>query len=347
MQKEPKEIIVRMPNWIGDLVMATPLLTDLRHAFPKARITAMCQKKLAPLLEHDRDIDELFAFTQPSGWIPRITRRDLIWRLREGKYDLGILTTNSFSSAWWFWRGQVKRRIGFVGDGRRGLLTDPVAHPVQMESQHLVHSYKALLEPLGIALSTSSPRLYLLDQELEEVRRLLRDHDVPDGARLIGINPGAAYGSAKCWLPERFRAVIERLLEDPKNVVICLGDPTTAPLVKEICTGLPSRVVNLAGVTSLRQLVAVISLCDLLLTNDSGPMHIASAVGTPLVALFGSTNEIKTGPYTGGTVIHKKVFCSPCYQRICPTDFRCMTQIEVDEVYQELRRIIDELDSAL
>jgi lipopolysaccharide heptosyltransferase II len=343
MQRKPKEIIVRMPNWIGDLVMATPLLTDLRTAFPDAHITAMCHQKLAPLLQCDRDIDELFSFNQPKGWKGRLTGGDPVQLLREKRCDLGILLTNSFSSAWWFYRGRVKRRIGFVGDGRRVLLTDPVVHPTQMESQHLVHSYKALLEPLGIGVSATSPRIHLLDHEIDEAYRLLLSEGAPSDSRFIGVNPGAAYGSAKCWLPDRFRAVIERLLEDPRNVVICLGDPTTAPLVKEICTGLPSRVINLAGATSLRQLVAVISRCDLLLTNDSGPMHVASAVGTPLVALFGSTNDVKTGPFAGGTVIHKRVFCSPCYQRVCPTDFRCMTEIEVDEVYNELRLIMDRL----
>lgn len=335
-----------MPNWIGDLVMATPILTDLRTAFPQARITAMCQSKLASLLKHDSDIDQLFAFTRPNGWISPIENRDVIWRLREGKYDTGLLLTNSFSSAWWFWRGRIEHRIGFVADGRRFLLTDPVQIPDDFETQHLVDSYKELLEPLGIKRSKTVPRIHLLDEEIASVRDLLRTHDVPDGARLIGINPGAAYGSAKCWLPERFRAVIERLLDDPKNIILCFGDPVTAPLVKEICTGLPGRVVNLAGVTSLRQLVALLSLCDLLLTNDSGPMHIASAVGTPLVALFGSTSDVKTGPYLGGEVIHKHVSCSPCYKRVCPIDFRCMKQIEVDEVYERLCHLIETLEAS-
>ena len=115
-------------------------------------------------------------------------------------------------------------------------------------------------------------------------------------ARLVGINPGAAYGSAKCWLPERFRQVTEKLLKHENIQIVYFGDSVTQPLVKEICQGLPSRVINLAGVTTLRQLASLIKLCDVLLTNDSGPMHIAAAVGTPLVALFGSTNEIATGP---------------------------------------------------
>ena len=157
----------------------------------------------------------------------------------------------------------------------------------------------------------------------------------------MGINPGATYGSAKCWLPERFREVAERLLKDLDVYLVFFGDLATSSLVKEICQGLPSRVVNLAGVTSLRQLTSLISLCDVLLTNDSGPMHIADALGTPIVALFGSTSEVVTGPYrSSGVVIHKHVDCSPCYQRTCPIDFRCMKRIEADEVYGAIQKVL-------
>ena len=152
---------------------------------------------------------------------------------------------------------------------------------------------------------------------------------------MVGINPGANQGSAKCWLPERFREVAQRLLRNKNISVVFFGDKATASLLKEICQGLPSRVVNLAGLTSIRELASLISICDLLLTNDSGPMHMASALGTPIVALFGSTNEIVTGPYRKGKVIHKHVECSPCYQRTCPIDFRCMKGIEAEEVLRD------------
>lgn len=336
-----QEIIVRMPNWIGDLVMATPILVDIRAHFPKSRITAMALKGLAPLLEQDDAIDELFAFTRPSGWLPRQESRDLIGRLQEGRYDLGLLLPGSFSSAWYFWRGHVKRRVGFRNDGRSLLLTDRVDWPEAVEQQHLVKTYKSLLLPLGIPISETAPRLCLLDEELDEMGQILEVQGVEKGQRLIGINPGAAFGSAKCWLPERFRQVAERLIEDPRNAVVFIGDLNTSPLIKQICFGLPTRrVINLAGATSLRQLLALIKLFDLLLTNDSGPMHIASALDVSLVALFGSTSDVKTGPYRGGRVIHKHVVCSPCYRRTCPIDFRCMTRITVDEVYNAICELL-------
>lgn len=339
---QPEKIIVRMPNWIGDLVMATPILSDLRKAYPKAHITAMCRTPISDLLREDQDIDELFCFSKTNQFGRRSDKRDIIEKIKRGKYDLGILLTHWFSSAWWFWLGGVKRRLGFKGNGRGFLLTDKIPLPKNVHEQHLVETYKMLLGPLGIPVSKTKPRLYLTEKELSDARTLLKQLGITHEHALVGINPGAAYGSAKCWLPERFREVTKRLLKLDNVKIVYFGDQASMPLVKEICQDLPSPVINLAGLTSLRELASLIKLCKVLLTNDSGPMHIAAAVGTPLVALFGSTNETATGPYQTGTVINKHVSCSPCYHRECPIDFRCMKRIESDEVYQEILRTLKE-----
>ncbi|HEY2810027.1 MAG TPA: lipopolysaccharide heptosyltransferase II [Rhabdochlamydiaceae bacterium] len=343
-----ENIIVRMPNWIGDLVMATPILSDLRKAYPAARITAMCRSPICELLKEDPEIDELFCFSKTSVFGRRSERRNIIEKLRQGHYDLGILLTHSFSSAWWFWVGRVRHRLGYECNGRKWLLTHSTSFPANIQNQHLVVTYKILLEQLGIPVSATAPRLYLSANEIEEARVLLRQSGVPEQAPLIGINPGATYGSAKCWLPERFREVVERLLSDKDMYIVFFGDQATVALCKEICRGLPSRVINLAGLTALRELASLISHCDVLLTNDSGPMHIADALGTTLVALFGSTSEIVTGPYSQqGGVIHKHVRCSPCYQRICPVDFRCMKEIEAEEVYVAVKKALAKKSSRL
>lgn len=332
-----KKIIVRMPNWLGDAVMATPVLADLRSKWRNAEIVAMCQPSVAQMIKEDPHIDEIFSFKKVSGWIHRVHRSDIVDALQLGDYDLGVLLTNSFSSAWWFWRGKVHYRIGFADHWRSLLLNKAVSYPKNKETQHLVITYKMLLEPLGIPVSDSAPTLYLLPEEKKQVREILLKYNITDSNRVVGINPGAAYGTAKCWLPERFKAVTQELLKSDPNIrVIYFGDPTGAPLVHEICSEFSERVVNLAGKTSLRELIGMIERCNVFLTNDSGPMHIASALGTPLVALFGSTSDVKTGPYNGGKVIHKHVECSPCYKRVCPIDFRCMKRIEVDEVVQSL-----------
>ncbi len=299
-------------------------------------MTAMCQGGVGSLLIGNPHLNEIYTFSRPNEFLRRVANRDLIERLRQGKYDLGILLPNSFSSAWWLWRGEVKERIGFATDWRSPFLTHALPVPKERGKEHLVTTYKRLLQPLGIPLSETDPELFVTKEEAEAVTLLLTQLKVPEKCTLVGINPGAAYGSAKCWLPERFRAVIQKLLEDPDTYVVCFGDQTGAPLVHSICEGMSPRVVNVAGRTSLRELMALIQRCSVFLTNDSGPMHIAAALKTPLVALFGSTNETATGPYGHGKVIHKHVSCSPCYKRTCPIDFRCMKQIEADEVYEAL-----------
>jgi heptosyltransferase-2 len=338
----PKNIIVRMPNWVGDLVMSTPVLADVRAAYPEAKITVMCKTAIAPLLSFDPAIDELFSFTEAESFFRRIGERNIIAKLRNGKYDLGILLPNSFSSAWRFWQGKVEQIVGFKANGRTPLLDIPVPFPKLRKTQHLVLTYKALLEPLGIPLSSTAPRLFLKDEEIEGAWQFLTRFNVTKENKLIGINPGAAYGSAKCWLPERFRAVAEKLVDaDPRYVVLFFSDFSNKDVVGEICLGLSPRVVNLAGQTSLRELMALLKICNAFLTNDSGPMHIADSLGTPLVALFGSTDPTVTGPYhQRDHVIQKPVSCAPCLKRKCTLDFACMKKIGVEEVVESLRKLL-------
>ncbi len=338
----PSRMIVRMPNWLGDLVMATPLLADLRRHWPQAKITAMCQGGGAALLEGDPHVDQIWGFKRPK----HLFSRELISPLQQGNYDLALLLTNSFSSAWWFWRGGVPHRLGYATPSRRWLLNLPLSFPPSLANQPLVVTYKGLLEPLGIPVSETPPCLYLTSLERKKARERLAQYGICSTDRVIGINPGAAYGSAKCWLPERFKQLCQLLLEKEQGVrIIFFGDQAGASLVDQICEGLPSSVINLVGQTSLRELLALIEACSLFLTNDSGPMHVAAALGVPLIALFGSTNDRTTGPYQGvdqgkPIVIHKRVPCSPCYRRECPLiDFPCMSQISVEEVYQVIRSL--------
>lgn len=341
IKSTPENIIVKMPNWLGDAVMATPVLQDLRAAFPNAKLTALCQRNVEPLIAHDPHLTEVISYEKPSGWIHRAEHRDVIDVLEKGAYDAGILLTNSFSSAWWFWRGNVQNRVGFADAFRSFLLNVAVPFPKDIETTHLVQVYKQLLAPFGIPQSDSKPKLYLGDEERQFQKDFFQLNGIAEDAVIVGINPGASYGSAKCWLPERFREVALHLLENPKVVVIFFGDAAGSALVKEICHEMPARVINMAGKTNLRELMALIAGCSIFLTNDSGPMHIASAFDVPLLALFGSTSPVKTGPFNGGVVLNKKVECSPCYKRVCPIDFRCMTKISAEEVYQNLRRMIE------
>ncbi len=340
----PKSIIVRMPNWLGDLVMATPILVDLREAFPDAEITAMCQENVASLLENDPSVDELFRFKLGKGFLRRISERNIVAKLKSGNYDLGILLTNSFSSAWRFWQGNVKNTLGYRTDGRSLLMSHPLPFSEKRKEQHLVITYKELLAPLGIPVSDTAPRLIVMGEEVKGAWEFLKRFDIRSDARVIGINPGAAYGSAKSWLPERFQEVAKKLIgADPSYVVLFFGDSSHKELIGNICAGLPKRVINLAGKTTLRELLALIKICGVFLTNDSGPMHISDSLDVPLVALFGSTSPVATGPYRQSqNIVQKKVPCSPCFKRVCPIDFSCMKKIGVEEVTKALLKQLEE-----
>ena len=179
--------------------MATAAVIDLKNNFPNAKITALCKYNVASLLENSPVIDEIISYKIPSGWIHRIEHFDLIQDIRHGEYDLGVLFTNSFSSAWWFWRGHVKYRLGFEGNMRSWLLSKSVPEPANKDKQHLVTTYKQILEPLGIAVSDTDPKLFLTKEEKQTAQEFLELKGVRVGRDLIlGVNPGAAYGSAKC-----------------------------------------------------------------------------------------------------------------------------------------------------
>lgn len=313
-------ILVRMPNWMGDCIMATPVLRDLRAHFPQARLTALCKAPMHTLLENNPFLDALW---------PLREKRMAIREMRHGAFDLGVLLTNSLSSVWGMLSGKVAKRVGFRRGARSLLLTHPLSMPKAPE--HLVTTYKRLLQPLGIPLSSSAPEIFLTEQERAWAKDFLPRSDLP----VIGVHPVATYGPAKCWPAQRFRQVTEALLRRGPCTILYFGDAHAAHAIQNIVEGLPGCVHNLAGKTTLRQLASVMERCAVVLTNDSGPMHLADALHVPTVALFGSTCDVRTGPYRRqGRIINKRVACSPCFRRTCPIDFRCMHEITVDDVLE-------------
>jgi heptosyltransferase-2 len=327
-------IVVRCPNWIGDAVMATPAFHYMRRLFPHAHVTAIAETSIAQLLEGMEGIDEWLVFSR-SKETKRQEERRMAKELRSRKIDLAILLTRSLSSAWMVWKGGVRWRVGFRDHFRRFLLNMPL--PLPKEEQHDVLTYLELLRPFGSVDAAPSLSLSLRESEREAVRRMLQAHGWSPEKKFVVLNPGAAYGSAKCWPKEYFREVAARLSREHGLFCVFIGDKKGAPLIVDILAhdgakALPTNVINLAGKTSLRDLMAVLALADCVVTNDSGPMHIAAAFKRPLVALFGSTNPSRTGPWGCGTVLYKQVPCSPCYLRTCPGDFACMRSIHPDEV---------------
>lgn len=339
---KPRNIIIRMPNWLGDAIMASAVIEDLRQKFPLVPITIMIGSALAPLFKYDNRINEVFAFSRPKGsiFLRRKAGKNIIETLRRGKYDLGILLTHSFSSAWWFFRGRIKCRIGYKNDLRSLFLSKALPFPKNKEDLHLVDTYKKLLEPLGIKTSHSLPKLFLSEDEVKDAKNFLLKQGFKEGMTLIGVNSTAAFGPAKCWPQEKFKELASLLNQNEHFFILYFGEQKSHLYIHEIIEGLSYRSCNIAGLTDLRELLALISLCHLMVSNDSGPMHMAAALNVPLIALFGSTNAKVTGPYKKTGVIQKHVECSPCYKRVCPIDFRCMKKISPQEVYEEILRVI-------
>jgi heptosyltransferase-2 len=229
-------------------------------------------------------------------------------------------------------------RIGYARDGRSFLLDEAVEPPLPAAYGHQASYYLQLLFRAGV-IDQPQPvreiRLYVTDPELHWAAKKLDTLGLNGPRFLIGLNPGAAFGPAKRWLPERFAALADRLMGALNADVLIFGSSEERPLAEEIAGAMKHTPTVLAGGTSLRQLLALMAQCRLIVTNDSGPMHLAAALGVPLVAIFGSTDERATGPVGARIrIVSRRVDCSPCGLRECPIDFRCMRGISVEEVFE-------------
>jgi heptosyltransferase-2 len=261
--------------------------------------------------------------------------------LRRHRFDLAVLFQNAFEAAFLAWLAGIPRRYGYATDGRVLFLTEPVAVPNGPVPVHQVEYYWNLLRPLGMAGGAALPGLLVSADEDRRVDVRLTAAGIDPSSLIIGINPGSTYGSAKRWLPDRFAEVAKRLVrrleqaERAHVAVVILGAKGEESLGGDIAAQLGGRSVVLSGATSIRDLMAVVKRCRLLITNDTGPMHIAAAFGVPVVAVFGPTDWRTTAPYgQERSIVRETVDCAPCLLRECPIDHRCMTRIPVDRVYE-------------
>jgi len=314
-----ERLLVRAPNWVGDVVLSLPALRDLRRAFPQARLTVLARPWVAELYGAVREVD---AVEESRG------HRHDVAALR-GRFDLAVLLPNSFSSALVTWRAAIPGRWGYATDGRGPLLTRRCGVPSSVRGRSQVYYYRAMLEGLGL-VTEGPPDASLRCPEPwgAQAAALL-----PDEGPWIGVNPGAFFGTAKRWLPERFAAVADLVARRLGAKVAIVGGAAERPLGQAIAAQMKAEARLLCGETTLGALVGVLARLRLLLTNDSGPMHLAAALGTPLVAVFGSTDWTETAPLGGAaTIVREDVDCAPCLLRECPIDHRCMTRVGVDRV---------------
>jgi heptosyltransferase-2 len=318
-REHPEHILIRAPNWVGDVVLSLPALRDVRTRFPAARLEVLARPWVAELY---RALPEADAVSESRGHAADVAS------LR-GRFDLGILLPNSFATALVLWRAGVPERWGYATDGRGLLLTRRCRVPPRVRGRSQVYYYRAMLEGLGFAVEGDPDASLACPDEWAARGRALLGEDGP----WVGVNPGAFYGTAKRWAPERFAAAADLVARRTGAKVAIVGAAAERRLGEAVADGLraPSRV--LCGETTLGELVGVVSGLDLLLTNDSGPMHLAAALGTPLVAVFGPTDWTETAPATSrARLVREDVECSPCRLRECPIDHRCMARVGVDRV---------------
>ena len=334
-------VLVRGVNWIGDAVMTIPALRALKRSLPGASLSLLVKPWVAPLFEKDPDIDEIIEYSDEYRGLAGKLRLARILRYHD--FDSAVLFQNAFDAALITFLAGIKSRIGYSRDGRGFLLTQAIPCDAAARGLHHIDYYLDLIKKAGFTGRSDQPWLFLDLEERERARAVLEGLKRP----VIALNPGAAYGSSKRWLPERFAGVAARVITELNGSVVVLGGPNEAGIADDILKHVdaslaaPSSLLNLAARTGLRELMALIAESDILVTNDSGPMHIGYAVGTPLVAIFGSTSPEHTGP-VGKTdrVIRKSIACSPCFERECrKNELACMDLITADEVYAEVREL--------
>ncbi|HEY5932975.1 MAG TPA: lipopolysaccharide heptosyltransferase II [Nitrospira sp.] len=335
----PRNILMRAPNWIGDAVMCEPAVRGLRSLFPEAELTMLARPAVAELFEAYPGLNRVLVYDDKNAHAGISGKWSLAGTLRRHRFDLAVLFQNAFEAAFIAWLAGIPRRYGYATDGRVFFLTEPVAVPDRRVPAHQVEYYWNLLKPLGISGEVSAPVLHVsVDEDRTAARRLVSAGINPSDL-IIGINPGSTYGSAKRWLLERFAEVARRLAgrlqeaEGAQIAIVILGAKGEESLGKDIAGKIDGRTVVLSGATTIRELMAVVKRCRLLITNDTGPMHIAAAFDVPVVAVFGPTDWRTTFPFgQERSVVREAVDCAPCLLRECPIDHRCMTRIPVERV---------------
>ena len=340
-RSEIKNILVRSTNWVGDAVMTTPALGAIRQSFPDARIAILANPVVAPLFSPHPWVDEVAIYDRKGLHKGLIGRFRLASELRERRFDLAILLQNAFDAAFITWLARIPHRMGNKSDGRGFLLTHGFPLALQPREEHQSANYLAMLRYFDI--TCPKPRQLLVTTDIEELAMAerLAEAGILASDFVLGINPGATYGSAKRWTPDGFAGVAEELAAAWGAKVVITGGPGEVDIAADIEKGIAENCVNLAGKTTIRELLALIKRCDFFITNDSGPMHVAAAFDVPLVAIFGPTDHTTTYPLAEhAMVVRESVDCAPCLKRECPTDHRCMTAVTAEDVLmaaQELR----------
>jgi heptosyltransferase-2 len=337
-------ILIRAVNWLGDAVMTTPAIGAIRSSFPDAHITLLATPLVAEMFSPHEWINEVMIYDKKGRHSGLAGRLRIARELRGKRFDLAILLQNAFDAALITRLARIPVRMGYRTDGRGLLLTHGCPLSGETKRLHHVEYYLRMLENFGISKASGSLSLMVTAEEERNIADLLAGGGIGRDDFLLGLNPGATYGAAKRWYPERFAAVADELCQKWGAKTVITGGPAEREIADEIAASAKTKCLNLAGRTSVRGLMALIKRCDFFITNDSGPMHIAAAFGVPLVAIFGPTDHTTTSPFSGrAVVVRQNVECAPCLLRECPTDHRCMERVTAREVINSAIRLKQEV----
>lgn len=348
-QHEIKRIVVRTPTWVGDAVMSVPALRELRRIFPHAHITLASPPGTADIFI-DADFADDVLVSERRVLSAFHDARE--WRRRQ--FDLAVLLQNAFAAAATAFLARVPKRVGYNADRRGMLLTNSLSMPDWRSTRHESFYYLNIVAELErICLGSSSikgePRfdLRVSDDRKDKARRILEQAGAQIGKPSAIICPGSINSRAKRWPAERFAALADRLIDAGMNVVL-IGSPGELEVSKEVASRSAHQTIMLTGQTTVAQAIAIISIGDLLVTNDTGPAHIGAALDTPTLVIFGPTNPLTTYPLSANAeMIRRPPDCAPCMLRDCPIDHRCMTAIAPDDVFERAVALMTKKTSQL
>jgi heptosyltransferase-2 len=337
-----KRLLIRSTNWIGDAVMTTPAVRAIRKNFPDTRISILTKPWVAPVFSDSPYVDNLLIYDKAEKHKGMVGKIRLARELKQYSFDAAILLQNAFEAALITFFAGIPCRIGYNTDVRGFLLTHSVPCTPQIKKMHQTGYYLGILQGIGLKTDGLGLDLVVNKKYQKRAAEILEEHGISMSDRLVGINPSATFGPAKQWFPERYAGLSDKIHEVFGANILLFGGPEDKELGHRIAQMMQHPLVDLCGKTKLEEAIALINMCNLFITNDSGLMHVAAALDIPLIAIFGSTNPITTGPRSKRSkIVRVSIKCSPCLKPKCPEGhLRCMDQIDIDMVFEAVKELL-------
>jgi heptosyltransferase-2 len=338
-----KNILIRGTNWIGDAILTFAAISSIRNSYPDARIAILVKPWVADIFRLSPLVDEIIIYKSPGIHAGMFGKLRLASQLKAQQFDMVILLQNAIEAAIIAWLSRIPIRAGYNTDVRGVLLSHPVVRTKAITKVHQSYYYLAMVQSLGCVAPNQGPFLKLTAADQQQAAQLLQKQGIDENQPLIGMAPGATFGPAKKWFPDRFGFIADKFQDEFGIPTLLFGSDNDRETTRTIQKHSRYPLIDLAGKTDLRTAVALMARCMLFISNDSGLMHVAGALNLPTIAIFGSTNPKTTAPLGEKNIImYTQADCSPCLRETCPTDFRCMDSISALAVYNQAKSIISQ-----